>query len=700
MDGLSQFGLSSVDGRAFFDGFGNFGIGGNAFGKLPQTDRDYETEIGPLWRHSIVSLSIGWIARNFFKPKLVLQKRQGADWLTVEAPFALARLMARPNPRQTWKEVAFTLVAGAVTDGNVYFRKVRQESGIPVELWQVFHDRIGPVWPSDGKTWIAAYEYQPGAQRYGLWPSDVIHYRQGSDPRCDRYGIAPLKASLRAVYTDSKIEGWSAALMRNFAVPSMVVSPEVGQPLDPLTKKDWEKSIQSAFAGDEGGSVLVPPIKTTIQNVGYSPDELAVEKLSKLSESRITAAIGVNCMTLGLNTGDDQRTYSNLDEAEEHSHENAVEPLQEGFAEALGQALLPDFFGSEADQYRFAWDRDGVNSSKKSQAALHDRVRSDWESGLLTLDQACAKLKLPAVGGELGSQRYFQVSRSTEFVFSPASKSSATKEKQGRRSLREPGFPAEGAELNAAATEKLKESWADGRAPYPQDLADGVEIFVDRVLQKHRADLSKWLAKQPKDQFPLESWPSLLEKRDELQSAMELKLAPIWQRSGGEIREDYLVYTPIEIAKVRKQAKAAADSIVLTSDLRVEQIWRFARDRVKAGKLTSQQAHRYLRLKFRELEAYLSFRSKMIATTESLRAWEAAAESAALGGGEDPVVEKEWATALNPCRRCARLAGTRVKIGEPFLSGASRNPDYAVVYSPPLHPSCRCRTLYVRKSEL
>jgi len=91
------------------------------------------------------------------------------------------------------------------------------------------------------------------------------------------------------------------------------------------------------------------------------------------------------------------------------------------------------------------------------------------------------------------------------------------------------------------------------------------------------------------------------------------------------------------------------------------------------------------------------FRAKRIAVTEASRAVHLAQDLSAQESGV--VWGFEWLASADACPRCLALAGKRVPLGTPFVTDASKNPAYATVYHPPLHPHDQCTLLEILNPE-
>lgn len=113
--------------------------------------------------------------------------------------------------------------------------------------------------------------------------------------------------------------------------------------------------------------------------------------------------------------------------------------------------------------------------------------------------------------------------------------------------------------------------------------------------------------------------------------------------------------------------------------------------------LAGQQAGENMRDRVKRIERFFGeesrWKARRIATTEASRAanWGYLAATA----DADWIVGYEWLLSDDACPQCKAvgLAGKRarrVKKGSPFATGQSKDPFYATIQAPPLHPGCRC----------
>jgi phage portal protein BeeE len=115
-----------------------------------------------------------------------------------------------------------------------------------------------------------------------------------------------------------------------------------------------------------------PANRFGVHKIGYSPDEMALDKLINYYESRICALMGVDPMVCGLGSGTMQKTYANLGEALNDFWERQIVPMLRRHASTLTAQLFPSF-GMEASEWRLSFDTSEVAALQENVDALFTR---------------------------------------------------------------------------------------------------------------------------------------------------------------------------------------------------------------------------------------------------------------------------------------------------------------------------------------
>lgn len=384
-------GLSGMEGKGFAFLAGGEPVGVNWSGSSAVLG---EREA---WSNSIVMACVHWAARNAAQAELVVQRRSGGDWETVaghEAAVVLnspqARLALGERGSLTGRKLIGAMVSSRMLSGNAYALKVRNGSGRVVGL----------DWLPHGCVEVVAMRDRPGVVDYYLvkgesgWSrvsvGDLVHDTDGVDPVAPCLGWPRLRSLGRQVATDNQIAAYSQALMAS-PVPSLMVTAR-GEGAR-LTQADADYvagRLKEAASGSRAGSVIVPTFAADVTPVGYRPDDLAVEALSRLPEERITAVFGIPALVLGLGAGLSRATYANMREAREAATEEFLIPLWRDIAGTFTQQFLTDF--EVGDGWRIWFDLRSVGTLQDDVALAHEVVREDFRAGLIERDEARARL--------------------------------------------------------------------------------------------------------------------------------------------------------------------------------------------------------------------------------------------------------------------------------------------------------------------
>lgn len=353
--------------------------GGQGYGwrlLLPGSQYDYEASAGDLWRNSAVAACLRWLRINFPEPILeaVREKKDNEDEVVFD--HECVRLLNRPNPFHDRFVFGAAWVISAVVDGNAYALKIRSGSGKVVQLWWVPHWLIWPRWAQDGSEFVGKYQYNINGRLIDIPPSEVIHYRQGIDPRDDRKGFSELKQAVRAVVGLNECDTYTAAIMRNMGVISHIVSFDgdgVMQLDDVAVLQDqWREQ----FTTENRGTPLFSPRNMKVVKLGMTPEEMRLDQLPARLEDQICAAIGLPAMAVGISSGAQHKTYANYGEARKAAYEDCLIPFQKSLSECwTNQLLLPDFTG--ADRLRFNYST--VQCLAENETELGNRIGAQYQ---------------------------------------------------------------------------------------------------------------------------------------------------------------------------------------------------------------------------------------------------------------------------------------------------------------------------------
>lgn len=354
------------------------------------TSRDgtinYRELAGEGRNNAIVYSAIELLSTTFAQSPLVVKQIVG-DQETIVPNHEMVSTIRKPNDFYSgellWKATMIDYIFG-----NAYWRKVRSAAGKPANYYWIPAYSITPAWPSDDPTvFISHYDYNPNGTVEKLAVDDIVHFRNGMDPKNVRKGLSPLGAMLREIVTDEEAAEFTHTIMRNLGVTGMVISPSSDK--GRISQPDADKikaSVMQRTSGDRRGEPLVVGGAIKVDQMATDVTKLDLGSIRHVPEERITAIVGTPAILLGLGTGLQNATYSNVDGLRRIFYENKIIPLQNFVAADLHTQLLRDF---EADPTKFvvSFDNENVRVLKEDETQQVDRLIKELEGGALTVNE-------------------------------------------------------------------------------------------------------------------------------------------------------------------------------------------------------------------------------------------------------------------------------------------------------------------------
>jgi HK97 family phage portal protein len=357
--------------------------------------------VDPLDNSAVMSC-LAWVIRNFGQAMMrtVREKRDGS--LTPVDVTGFLDLLYRPNESYS----AYTLWAATLlsyhVDGNAYWIKVRNARGfgLPTALWYEPHWNIKPHCPDDGSEFIDYYERRINGTIQKIPPQNVVHFRNGLNPANQRYGLAPLRAALLEVFTDNEAAAYTASLLKNMAIPGVVINPRtpIGLTLEKAEaiKQKWV----SKFGGDNRGEPLLLDFEADVTTLGFSPSDMDFAQVRRIGEERISGVLGIPAIVAGLGAGLESSTYNNLSNLKKSAFEENLVPTWRCLAEELTRQLLRDF--TPDPNIWLDFDTRTVAALKEDQNQREQRARENLSRGGILVDEFRDAAGLPPLPNGAG----------------------------------------------------------------------------------------------------------------------------------------------------------------------------------------------------------------------------------------------------------------------------------------------------------
>jgi phage portal protein BeeE len=356
---------------------------------IPATRHDYAKEVGDGLGSSVLAAPLNFLMRTFPEAPPIVRRFKQGQW-EEDPEHDLIRLIENPNPNYGGEEL---LMATALdyAFGNAFWIKVRNAFGGPVQLWWMPRGMIRPVSPAQASTtFIERYEYNVGGKWIPLDVRDVVHFRFGLDPRDRRMGLSPLGALVREVGIDDTAANFNAAILRNLGIIGLIVSlKEKGTVATREALKALKDDLIAKFTGDRRGDPLAVGTAVDVNLLQYQMQNFDVSPIRDVSEERVCAALGLPAAVVGFGTGLQQtKVGATMKEMRQLAWTGGLIPVQRAIAKQIDRQLLPEFESGRRHAARFSFDVSQVRALWEDNNEKHERVRGDYESGLIDRAEA------------------------------------------------------------------------------------------------------------------------------------------------------------------------------------------------------------------------------------------------------------------------------------------------------------------------
>lgn len=365
---------------------------------------DYASSVGDGRGNSIVRAALNWMAKKL--PNGVLSMRRilaNGDKEDVPThPFLT--LLRRPNDFYSGSTMLKAAHADWTITGDAYLIKLRNGLGSPVQLWYAPSTMIEPV-SDDPFVFVQYYRYTPGERTDKLRPEDVIHLRNGIDPNNVRKGLSPLASIARDLFIDDEASRWTAAMLLNGGGPGIMMIPDGATSISPDDIDPMKAQFKQRFGGANRGEPMIASQPIKIERLTWNPKEMDLGVIHDLPEERVCAVLNMPAVVVGMGTGLDSATYSNLASLREVAIEDNLLPTYYDWAEQLKAQLLPDF-EPNPEEWEVFFDVSGIRELQPDMDKMVERETRKLLAGGIKLSEYRKNVGEDALKGEEGDVLY------------------------------------------------------------------------------------------------------------------------------------------------------------------------------------------------------------------------------------------------------------------------------------------------------
>lgn len=221
--------------------------------------------------------------------------------------------------------------------GNAYWYIIKNALGVPEAIWPLFPQFVKVV-PSK-ENFILGYQYQPTPDNKMFFGVDeIIHFKEFS-PKDAFVGMGALEAGVMAADLGESMNKYDVETFKNAGLADMAITIPVegGKPDDKEIKRiqaQWRRK----YAGiDNRGRIPVLTGGAKVENISFSPKEMAFLQGRKASLNEIATVFGV---PLSMLTPDNVNK-ANAEVGERQHLSNTVLPKLRRVEQKLNEKLLP-----------------------------------------------------------------------------------------------------------------------------------------------------------------------------------------------------------------------------------------------------------------------------------------------------------------------------------------------------------------------
>jgi HK97 family phage portal protein len=223
--------------------------------------------------------------------------------------------------------------------------------------------------------------------------ADVLHLRYQGNV-ADARGHGPLEAGRARLIADQVLSRYVGQFAASGGIPASVLHwpPDAGE----LTAEQ-AADLKGQWIAARSSSIGEPAVLsggTTLETVQFSPREAALVELSQLTESRIAVLLGVPPFLVGLPSGGDSMTYSNVTALFDYHWRAGLRPKAQAVMAALSGWLLPR--GTSVELNRDAYVQPEPESRART-AQILNAIRDPQGNPALTVEEIRAAERFTAI---------------------------------------------------------------------------------------------------------------------------------------------------------------------------------------------------------------------------------------------------------------------------------------------------------------
>jgi hypothetical protein len=383
---------------------------------IPGTHINWDNITGEIISCPACQACLNWKARNRPQSPPMIEQYIDGDWQLPTKPHPFKAKLNRPNPFYDGDTLLNMTSFSLDTNGNAYIAVEYTNGGEIANLYWWPHNWV--TIPPEYDEIVQSYILRNVLGKHMEVPAEnVWHLKWGLDPEDWRFGMSPIAAVKRDIYSLQQSVNYRANIYRRMGFAGVIITPESANdvPNPETMKKLWNDRTR----GDNAGSTVVLDFPAKVNFPGVTPQTMALETVEDRPEANICAVWGLSPGLVGLHAGRLAKTYANRKEEREAGWEECIMPENLLLSRQIGHNAFPHYITGERtpdavsaymEQYRLAFDYTDVRPLQPDKDKEHQRAREDWKANLINLAEWCQVVGRPEPPPELAEMRFRDLS--------------------------------------------------------------------------------------------------------------------------------------------------------------------------------------------------------------------------------------------------------------------------------------------------
>lgn len=364
-----------------------------AVSRFQGTNVDWAREAGDLTMSNLVMPPVHWLAGVLPEAPLEVVETDQDGKETPIPDHPLTRLWSKPNPFFSTAQICDAIALSWIVNGNVYFVKIQNALGEPLQIWWIPPYLMNPVWPfTSSTTFIERYDYRVEGGYISYDPDQVLHFRNSLDHRyLGRLGVSPLASGMREIVGDSEWANYQVSLAKRSGVPPFLLSPKVNKNttgvagLTPEERKFVREDFDRQRIGDNRGKSMFLTLGIEAKRLGQNPSELNLEELRYQGQELISSLTGIPSEVMNFGCAARRSTYNNVKEANARAYESVAIPMFRRLEDTMDRQILPDFYPKRLvpPNVRTRFNDKKIRALQEDEDSYSLRICNEYDMGLI-----------------------------------------------------------------------------------------------------------------------------------------------------------------------------------------------------------------------------------------------------------------------------------------------------------------------------